>query len=1806
MWRKLKSAADSRNWTCVDDLLSASDVTRCDIKQSCLLHRLAAAPEVSLSLARDVITKILKHEVDINMVDTSDDTAVVVAARCDNTKMVMELLSRQAALPPDVTHVCSFLQTLTNNWKPQETPYMHALVVKLLWDRLQDTALHSCHKQLHHTLVRLAVTFHTSLVREMFVTKQQVNSLDSEGMAVLHRLAMFDSEDHVRVVHFLISKGADVNLQNRTGDTPLHVAAKHKNLTIMKALLFSGANSDVVDYEQQTVLNIMVSDCDRDKSYKIELLLPLLIHNNSDINKRDREGNTTLHLAALAGNTWFMKPLLDHGARADVVNDKQRTVLHMLAISGDLSVTHNNNYLLAIKKGAEVQKQDSDGNLAIHLAARHENWDLVKALLEYSDVNMSDSEGFNVLHRFAMGSDSSKYDMFHELIQNVSDINARCQTGDTAIHLAAKNNNWKIVGLLLKEGAIFEELDSDGLNILHRLAKLENWTGLAPEYESLPSRDSEYVEDVLLLHFRRKKISYNIPTPAGEVALHLAAKHNNWLLVKRLAEAGENINETDSEGLTVIQRLVTSTTDKACEQHSLFCHLLELGVDSTCDQNGDTLLHLAARNERWSIVQYLVSRGASADTPDSESFLILHRAASTSRRDSSALSPLRDLGPSILTNSSIIHKQTTRGDTAVHLAAQNEHWDDVMTLINHGANVFDTDFEHTSVLQRMVQSPSTLEWSISILHKAKSNTTNQNTDRTLGRLLYDAARCGRWEVVYHLLSVGVWMHQEGSERGSLLHMLAKGRQFRYEHQTICKAINLLLTKGIDLEDRCPDGNTALQLAAKFNNWNVVKCLAEQGANCKGPDSEGVFVLQRLAMYKDFHKDMIELEQLIFQKGTDATDLEDRCPNGNTALQNAAKLDNWDMVRCLVEQGANTKGPDVDGIFILQRLAEYKGFHESMIELVQLLLQSGADASICCSNGDSLLHLGSRANNWSFVHCIIRETDDLGLDKLDSDGFNVMHRLAQSDNGSDWLQKFLKKQFNLNTLSRNGDNCLLLAAKQENWTFVQSFLEFILRKNPRSPCEEFRDFMPEHDLFKDITNKIAFLGLLQNKDPFVTDKINLDQRDLCGYTVWHLAVRKQVLLVGHLAECGADTDLVDDEGLGVLHTLASNNSVNYRKADYLLKLISKKRHVIVRDELGNTPLQVAAKKENLLFITLLRDFFQTYSKDSDGLPLLHRIVKINPLNDPYMSLLINIVKYLLMSRASVNEMSVDNETPLQIASKFNNWSVVGLLLEHGAQANMCDSEGQSVLHRYASLDWSKLLLMGSQVQLAQKLLDAGADIQLKDLQGNTPLHLAIQHSNLHVAQELVVCGADVREVDSEGYTVLHRMAQIEDNHDLECQPQPLTQLLLDRGARCDIYSNSSETILDIVTEHGNWWIMKCLLEQGVLAKAKLKRKFILHKLASCTFGNSSTDVCQLLIENGLSVNAKDPDGNTPLHLAASAGNWYLVVHLIQKGASVRTVNRNGRSILHRFFSDVKRIDGPSLEVILTSGVLHAADPRGNTTLHMAAKRELFDMVDRLLDCVQNINIKDSEGFTVLLRLSQTPHPKCLPVCQRLVEAGADINTCSSSGVSALELAIRSNNWPVVYLLLHSGGHFDVKVMDQFQVLHHLIKCLPSAIPFDNLLKVVTLLANSVVSLNKSDSSRQTPADLAFKHEKWDVLVYLLEQGVRLNNSERPGSSVFLELAKNSSDGVKATSLLIRNGLDINLKNSYGKTPVHVAADEDRWDIVKIFVEHGADVNIPDRNGYSLHHKLLHPPSRNEYRESNFALLCTLVQSKADVN
>jgi hypothetical protein len=123
---------------------------------------------------------------------------------------------------------------------------------------------------------------------------------------------------------------------------------------------------------------------------------------------------------------------------------------------------------------------------------------------------------------------------------------------------------------------------------------------------------------------------------------------------------------------------------------------------------------------------------------------------------------------------------------------------------------------------------------------------------------------------------------------------------------------------------------------------------------------------------------------------------------------------------------------------------------------------------------------------------------------------------------------------------------------------------------------------------------------------------------------------------------------------------------------------------------------------------------------------------------------DIVKYLIVEHSQdVDALGFDKkETPLHVASRHGNVEIAQLLLEHGANVKAQDD------------DECTPLLLASQcghVEVALILLDHGADTEARDYMGRVPLLLGLEYGHVEVVQILLEHGADTEAQDKGGWS-----------------------------------------------------------------------------------------------------------------------------------------------------------------------------------------------------------------------------------------------------------------------------------------------------------------------------------------------------------------------------------------------------------------------------------------------------------------------
>lgn len=198
---------------------------------------------------------------------------------------------------------------------------------------------------------------------------------------------------------------------------------------------------------------------------------------------------------------------------------------------------------------------------------------------------------------------------------------------------------------------------------------------------------------------------------------------------------------------------------------------------------------------------------------------------------------------------------------------------------------------------------------------------------------------------------------------------------------------------------------------------------------------------------------------------------------------------------------------------------------------------------------------------------------------------------------------------------------------------------------------------------------------------------------------------------------------------------------------------------------------------------------------------------------------------------------DGDTPLHIAAGLGYEQMVKLLLQKGANKYIRNKSGKTAYDVAAECGHSRLfdaLKLGDslcvaarkgEVRTMQRLIEAGAAINGKDLHGWTALHRASFKGKIEVVRMLIDKGIDVDAKDEDGYTALH--CAVESGH------TDVTELLVKKGA--DVEARTSKNVTPMqIAECLHYAGISRILMHGGAAKDGIQQTNL--RQVSIQFGN----------------------------------------------------------------------------------------------------------------------------------------------------------------------------------------------------------------------------------------------------------------------------------------------------------------------------------------------------------------------------------
>ncbi|CAG2232371.1 unnamed protein product [Mytilus edulis] len=189
---------------------------------------------------------------------------------------------------------------------------------------------------------------------------------------------------------------------------------------------------------------------------------------------------------------------------------------------------------------------------------------------------------------------------------------------------------------------------------------------------------------------------------------------------------------------------------------------------------------------------------------------------------------------------------------------------------------------------------------------------------------------------------------------------------------------------------------------------------------------------------------------------------------------------------------------------------------------------------------------------------------------------------------------------------------------------------------------------------------------------------------------------------------------------------------------------------------------------------------------------------------YISVL--ILGSIAMTGDDVQQVDLNDCSPLMIACGKGHLTIVKLLIEQGADLNIIDNVGQTPFYwsclGKTPLDWS---CAGGNIDIVNLLKDKGCDLHKPNSTGQTPLMEACGNGNLSVVELLIGKGDDINITDNKGQTPFYWSCS-GGNIDI-------VNLLIDKGCEIDTHNNDMHTPLIEACGKGHLSIVKLLIEKG---------------------------------------------------------------------------------------------------------------------------------------------------------------------------------------------------------------------------------------------------------------------------------------------------------------------------------------------------------------------------------------------------------
>lgn len=327
----------------------------------------------------------------------------------------------------------------------------------------------------------------------------------------------------------------------------------------------------------------------------------------------------------------------------------------------------------------------------------------------------------------------------------------------------------------------------------------------------------------------------------------------------------------------------------------------------------------------------------------------------------------------------------------------------------------------------------------------------------------------------------------------------------------------------------------------------------------------------------------------------------------------------------------------------------------------------------------------------------------------------------------------------------------------------------------------------------------------------------------------------------------------------------------------------------------------------------------------------------------------------------------------------------------------------------------------------------------------------------------------------------------------------------------------------------------------------------HDVVSIAINNNAPleTIIYLIEQEGNSIDKTTHDGRLYIHWAASRGNLELVNYLIKQGSDINRTDDKG-AIALSFAASNGQVNPEIYKAFFDAGL----DP----------KQKFQNGANFMLLAI---------GYDTDLKLSEY-----------LITKGLSLNDTDSNGNTTFDYAARSGNVAILKALKNKG----IKPTNKA-----LIFASEGTRSFSNTLENYKFLVEDLKLNPKAtgDNGENVLHNLVKKKDQEIIIAYFLDKGVDVNQANKEGNTVLMEVVKGSD--VKLFETILSNTKNINQVNHKGLSALSFAVSNGSADMISALLANKADAKIKDKEDKNLAYYLvqsyraLRPNQKDEFSD-----------------